>query len=111
MNEIINKFLLGRDKFMPEVPLKQLGFTYSACGLLIKNKEIIQKIKTGNTDYIFRNDRDIACFQHDMDFGKYKDLAKRTESDEVLKNKSLKIAIKPKYDGLKRTSVNGLQVS
>ena len=96
---------------MPEVPLKQLGFTYSACGLLIKNKEIIQKIKTGNTDYIFRNDCDIACFQHDMDFGKYKDLAKRTESDEVLKNKSLKIAIKPKYDGLKRTSVNGLQVS
>ena len=111
MNEIVNKLLLGRDKFMPEVPLKQLGFTYSACGPLTKNKEIIQKIKTGNTNYIYKNDRDIACFQHDMGFGKYKDLAKRTESDEVLKNKSLKIAIKPKYDGLKRTSANGLQVS
>ena len=39
MNEIINKFLLVRDKFMPEMLLKQPGFTYSACGPFPKNKE------------------------------------------------------------------------
>ena len=111
MNEIVNQFLLGRDKFMPEMPLKQPGFTYSACGPLTKNKEIIQKFKTGNTDYFYKNDCEKACFQHDMVIGKYKDLAKRTESDEVLKNKAFKIAIKPEYDGLKRTSANVLQVS
>ena len=52
MNEIVNKFLLVGDKFMPEINLKQPVFTYSACGLLTKNKERIQKFKkTGNTNY------------------------------------------------------------
>ena len=41
MNDIINKFLLAGDKFMPETRLKQLGFTYSACGPFTKNKERI----------------------------------------------------------------------
>ena len=59
MNEIINKFLLAVDKFMPEMHLKQPGFTYIAYGPFTKNKERIQKIKeTG--DYLK------ACFQHDM---------------------------------------------
>ena len=50
MNEIINKFLLAGDKFMPEMHLKQPGLTYSACGSFTKNKEIIQKFKeTGDT--------------------------------------------------------------
>ena len=53
MNEIVNKFLLVGNKFMPEMHLKQLGFTYSACGLFTKNKESIEKfIQTGNTDFI-----------------------------------------------------------
>ena len=39
MNEIINKFLLAGDKFMPEMHLQQPGFTYSPCGKFIKNKE------------------------------------------------------------------------
>ena len=53
MNEIVNKFLLAGDKFMPEMHLKELGFTYSACGPFTKNKEKIQKFMlTGNTDYI-----------------------------------------------------------
>ena len=53
MNEIVNKFLLARDKFMPEMYLKQPGFTYSACGPFTKNKERIQKFKeTGDTNYI-----------------------------------------------------------
>ena len=38
MNEIVNKFLLAGDKFMPEMHLKQLGFSYSASGPLTKNK-------------------------------------------------------------------------
>ena len=56
MNEIVNKFLLVGDKFMPEVHLKQLGFTYSACGPFTKNKERIEKfMQTGNTDFIYKN--------------------------------------------------------
>ena len=67
MNEIINKFLLGGDKFMPEMHLKQPGFTYSACGSFTKNKKIIQKFKeTEDTKYIYRNEVDKACFQNDM---------------------------------------------
>ena len=53
MNEIANKLLLTGDKFMPEFHLKQPGFTYSACGSFIRNKERIKKIiQTGNTDFI-----------------------------------------------------------
>ena len=67
MNEIVNKFLLGGYKFMPEMYLKQPGFTYSACEPFTKNKERIQKFKeTGDTSYIYKNELDKACFQHDM---------------------------------------------
>ena len=56
MNEIVNKFLLVGDKFMPEMHLKQPGFTYSACGPFTKNKERIKKfVQTGNTDFIYKN--------------------------------------------------------
>ena len=80
MNEIVNKVLLAGDKFIPEMLLKPPGLTYGACGLFTKNKKGIQKIMpTGNTDYIYKNDLGKACFQHDMAYGKYKDLAKRTE--------------------------------
>ena len=59
--------------------LKQPGFTYSACGLFNKNKERIEKfMQTASTDFIYRNELDKACFQHDMADGKSKDLAKRT---------------------------------
>ena len=84
MNEIVNKFLLNRDKFMPEMHLEPPNFTYSVCGPFTKNKERIQQfMQTGNTDYIYKNDLDKACFQHDMAYGKYKDLAKRAESDKL----------------------------
>ena len=103
MNEIVNKFLLVGDKFMSEMHLKQPGFTYSACGPFTKNKERIEKfIQTGNTDFIYRNELDKACFQHDMAYGKSKDLAKRTQSDKVLKDKAFKIASDSKYDGYQR---------
>ena len=63
VNEIVNKFLLAGNKFMPEMHLKQPGFTYSACGPFTKNKERIQKFKeTGNTSYIYKNELDKACF-------------------------------------------------
>ena len=103
MNEIVNKFLLVGDKFMPEMHLKQPGFTYSACGPFTKNKERIEKfMQTGNTDFIYKNELDKACFQHDMAYGKSKDLVKRTQSDKVLKDKTFKIASDPKYDGYQR---------
>ena len=66
---------------MPEMHLKQPGFTYSACGPFTKNKERIEKfMQSGNTNFIYKNELDKACFQHDMDYGKTKDLAKRTQS-------------------------------
>ena len=103
MNEIVNKFLLMGDKFKLEIHLKQPGFTYSACGPFTKNKERIKKsMQTGNTDPIYRNELDKACFQHDMAYGKSKDLARRTESDKVLRDKAFKIASDPKYDGYQR---------
>ena len=79
------------------------GFSYSACGPFTQNKERIEKLmKTGNTDTIYRNELDKACFQHDMAYGKSKYLVKRTQSDKVLKYKAFKIASDPKYDGCQR---------
>ena len=103
MNEIINMILLVGDKFMPEMYLKQPGFTYSACGPFTKNKERIEKfMQTGNTDFIYKNELDKACFQHDMAYGKTKDLVKRTQSDKVLEDQAFKIASDTKYDGYHR---------
>ena len=103
MNEIVHNFLLAGDKFMPEMHLKQPGFTYSACGPFTKNKERIQKFKeTWDTNYIYKNQLDKACFQHDMASGDFKDLAKKTASDEVLREKAFNIAKDPKYDGYQR---------
>ena len=78
---------------MPEMHLKQPGFTYSPCGPFTKNKERIQKFKeTGDTDYIYKNELNKACFQHDMAYGDFKDLARRTFSDKVLRDKAFNIA-------------------
>ena len=64
------------------------------------NKERIQRfMQTRNTDYIQKNDFDKACFQHDMAYGKYKDLTQRTQSDKVLRDKAFEIANNPKYNG------------
>ena len=103
MNEIVNKFLIAGDKFMPEMHLRQPKFVYSACGPFTKNKERIKKFKkTGDTRYIYKNELDKACFQHDMAEGVLKDLAKRTAADKVLKNKAFKNASDQKYDGYQR---------
>ena len=99
----MNKFLLAGDKFMQEMHLKKPGFNYSACGPFTKNKEIIEKfMQTENTDFIYRNELDIACFQHNMAYGKSKDLTKRAQSDKVLRDREFKIASDTKYDGYQR---------
>ena len=71
----MNKFLLAGDKFIPE----------------------IKKVATGTTDFIYKNELNKACFQHDMAYEKSKDLAKRTQSDKIIKDKAFKIASDPKY--------------
>ena len=100
MNKTVNKFLLAGGKFMPDMHLKQPGFTYSVWGPFTKNKERIQKYKeTGVTDYIYKNELDKACFQYDMANGDFKDLARRTASDKVIRDKAFNIAQGPKCDG------------
>ena len=103
MNDIVNKFLLAGNKFMPELHLKQCRFTYIAFDPFTKSKEITEKfMQTGNTVFINKNELDKACFQHNMAYGKSKDLAKRTQSDKILRDKAFKIASDPKYDGYQR---------
>ena len=85
---------------MPEIHLKQPGFSQSACRPFTKNKERIQKFKeTDDTSYIYKNELDKACSQHDMAYGDFKDTARRTASDKVLRNKTFKFDKNPKYDG------------
>ena len=83
---------------MPEMHWKQRGFTYSACGPFTKNKET----ETGDTNYIYKDELDKACFQHDMAYGDLKDLGRRTASDKVLRDKAFNIAKNLKYDGYQR---------
>ena len=90
MNNTINKFLLAEDKFIPEI---QPQFTYSACGPFTKHEQRIQKFReTGDTNYIYINELDKACFVHDTAYSDSKDLTKRTVADKILKNKAFDIA-------------------
>ena len=105
MTEIVNKFLLAGDKFTHEMHLKQPAFIYSACRLFTKNKERIEKSKeTGDSRYIYIKTR--KTFQLDMAYGDFKDLARRTASDKVLRDKAINIAKNPKYDGYQRGLVS-----
>ena len=80
--------------------LRQPQLVYSACGPFTKNKERIQKFKeTGHKSYIYKSELDKACFQHDMAYGDFKDLLKRTAADKLLRDKAFKIASNQKYDG------------
>ena len=101
MNDIINKFLLAGGKFKPEMHLRQPRFTYSACEPFNKNKEEKKK-ETGYSRYIYQNELGKACFQHDMTYGDFKDLNRRTAADKVLRDKSSDIAKNQKYDGYQR---------
>ena len=107
MNSIINKFLLAGDKFMPEMHLRHPRFVYSACGPFTRHKERIKKFKqTSDTRYIYRNELNKACFQHDSAYADHKDLINRTKSDKVLRDKAYNIASNPKYDGYQRGLVS-----
>ena len=103
MNNIINKFLLAGDKFMPEMHLRQPQLTYSACGPFTKHKQRIQKFKeTGDTNYIYKNELDKACFAHDAAYSDSKNLTKRTIADKILRDKAFNIAKDTKYDRYQR---------
>ena len=103
MNNVINKFLLAGDKFMLEMHLRQPRLVYSACGPFTRHKERIKEFKrTGDTRYIYRNELNKACFQHDSAYADHKDLINRTEADKVLRDKAYDIASNPKYDGYQR---------
>ena len=107
MNNVINKFLLVADKFMPEIHLRQSQFVYSACGPFTRHKERINKFKqTGDTRYIYRNELDKSCFQHDSAYADHKDLINRTKSDKVLRDKAYDIASNSEYDGYQRDLVS-----
>ena len=103
-NDIINKFLLIDDKFMPETHLWDPKVKkYSACGPFTKHTQRIRVfMQDGKLCRIYKNELDKTCFQHDMAYKKYKDLANRTQSDIVLKNKAFKIATNLKHDVFQR---------
>ena len=103
-SDIINKFLLVGDKFMPEMHLYQPKFfKHSACGPFTKHEQRIQNfMRDGKLSRIYKNEFGKVCFQHDMAYNKYKDLKGGTQSDIVLKSKAYEIATNPKYDGFQR---------
>ena len=83
--------------------LRQLQFICNAGGPFTTNKERIQKFKeTGDSRYIYRNELDKACFQRNMAYGDFKDLAKGAAADKVLRDYAFNIAKDPKYDGYQR---------
>ena len=85
---------------MPEMHLKQPGFTFSACAPFTKNKERIKKYKeTGDSRYIYQKDLNKVCFQHDMAYVDFKNLNRRSATDKVLLDRSFNTSKNPKYDG------------
>ena len=88
---------------MPEMHLKQTGFTYSACGPFTKYCKRIQKFKeAGNLKYLYRNELGKACFAHDATYSDSKDLAKETIWDKILTDRAYEIARNHKYHGYQR---------
>ena len=78
MNKVVNKVLLAGDRFMPQVYLRQPGFSDSAFRPFRKNKERIQKFKDiRNSRHIYQNKLDKACFQHEIAYRDFKDLPRR----------------------------------
>ena len=108
MNKIANRFFLTGDHFIPEMHLKQPEFTYSACGPFTKNKERIKNFKvTGDSKYFYQNELDKAFLQHDMAYGDFHTIPRRTPSDKVLRAKPFNVSKNPKYDGY-QTGLNSI---
>ena len=88
---------------MSELHLRQPRFAYRGCGPFTKYCERIQKFReAGNLKHVYRNELNKACFAHDAVYSDSKDLAKRTISDKVLKDRAYEIAMNPKCDGYLR---------
>ena len=98
MNKIINKFLMTRDKFMPELHLKQPGFTYGACGQFTKRRERIQNFR----ETVSLKHLDKACFDHDAAYSDSKDLGERSISDKILRDRAYEVDRNYGYDGYQR---------
>ena len=79
-------------KFMPQLHLKQ-SVSYSVSGPFTKHRESILRFKeAGNLKHLYRNELDKACFAHNATYSDSKDLAKRTISDKIIKNRAYEIA-------------------
>ena len=85
---------------MPESHLKQPRFTHITCGPFTKHHERIKKFRgTGNLKHLYRNELDKACFSHDAAYSDSENIAKRTISDKILKDRADEIASNCRYDG------------
>ena len=85
---------------MPGLYLRQMKYTYSACGPFTRHRESIWKFKViGDLNCIYKNKLDKACFAHVAAYAGSNDLVKRTASDKILKDRAYEIALNPKYDG------------
>ena len=95
------------NKFMPELHLKQPGFTYVACGLFSKHHKRVPKFReTGNLKHLYRNELDKTFCAYNAGYSDSKDLAKRTISDKILKDRAFEIARNRNYDGYQRALAN-----
>ena len=100
MNAILNKLLIARNNFMPEMHLGQPRFTYKATESFTKSKERIKTFKEkGYSKHIYQNKLDKACFQNDMEYGDFNGSNRRTAADKVLRDKAFNIAKNSSYDG------------
>ena len=103
MNEIINKFVLAGENCMSQMHLKQPGFTYSTYGPFTKNKEKNKKLKEiGDISTKINLIRHAFSMTGMMTYRDFKDLARRTASDKVLRDKAFNNAKNSKYDGHQR---------
>ena len=99
-NENLSVRKTSQNRLMPELSLKQPGF---ASGPFNKHRERIQKFtETGDLKHLYRHELDKSCFAHDAAYSDKKDLAKRTISDKILKNRAFEIAGNRNYDGYQR---------
>ena len=103
IKKIISKFIWTGEKSIPEQHLKQPGFDYSACGSFTKHRERIQKFtEIGSLKHLYRNELDKTWFVHDATYSDSKDLAKRTISDKILRDRAYEIARNRNCDGYQR---------
>ena len=110
MNRIINKFLQTGGKFMPELHLKQPGFTQSDYLLFTIHLKRIKKFgETDNSKYLYKNKLDKSCFTHNATYSHNNDLVKRTLSDKILKDRAYEIARNCGYHGSQGALANVVQ--